>query len=119
MERGQELGIIGGGIHGASAAFHLASRGVKATVFEQVAPAGGPTGRSSAICRAYYTNHYLAPIAHARLDIFRTCAELTGGRDCGFRKTGVVYLHPDDDAGALYEAAAYMNSIGTRIDLLG
>jgi sarcosine oxidase, subunit beta len=118
MERGQEVGIIGGGIHGASAAFHLASRGVKATVFEQVAPAGGPTGRSSAICRAYYTNHYLARIAHASLDIFRTFAELTGGMDCGFRQTGVVYLHPEDDAGALYEAAAYMNSIGTRIDML-
>lgn len=76
------MAVIGAGIHGASVAFHLASRGIGSTVFEQVAPAGGPTGRSSAICRAYYTNRYLARIAHASLDMFRTFGELTGGRDC-------------------------------------
>jgi len=113
-----EVGIIGAGIHGASVAFHLASRGIKPTVFEQVAPAGGPTGRSSAICRAYYTNHYLARIAYASLDMFRNFGELTGGRDCGFHQTGMVYLHPADDVAALDEAARYMNSIGTRIDVL-
>jgi glycine/D-amino acid oxidase-like deaminating enzyme len=113
-----EVGIIGAGIHGASVAFHLASIGIKPTVFEQVAPAGGPTGRSSAICRAYYTNHYLARIAHASLDMFRTFGELTGGRDCGFRQTGMVYLHPADDTTALDESARYMNSIGTRIEVL-
>ncbi len=113
-----EVGIIGAGIHGASVAFHLASRGIKSTVFEQMAPAGGPTGRSSAICRAYYTNHYLARIAYASLDMFRNFGDLTGGRDCGFHQTGMVYLHPADDVAALDEAARYMNSIGTRIDVL-
>jgi sarcosine oxidase, subunit beta len=118
VERGYEVGIIGAGIHGASVAFHLALRGIKATVFEQVAPAGGPTGRSSAICRAYYTNRYLARIAHTSLDMFRTFGELTGGRECGFRQTGVVYLHSESDIEALHEAARYMNSIGTRIEVL-
>jgi len=115
---GQEVAIIGAGIHGASAAFHLASRGFKPNVFEQLAPAGGPTGRSSAICRAYYTNPYLARIAHASLEMFRAFSELSGGRDCGYHETGAVYLHPDADASALHEAARYMNSIGTRIEML-
>ena len=114
----QEVAIIGAGIHGASAAFHLASRGIKPTVFEQVGPAGGPTGRSSAICRAYYTNQYLARIAHASLEMFGSFGELTGGRECGYHETGAVYLHPDGDASALHEAATYMNSIGTRIEML-
>jgi glycine/D-amino acid oxidase-like deaminating enzyme len=118
MDASHEVGIIGAGIHGASVAFHLASRGIKATVFEQVAPAGGPTGRSSAICRAYYTNPYLARIAHGSLDMFRTFGDLSGGRECGFRQTGIVYLHPETDAEALQEAARYMNSIGTRIEVL-
>ena len=118
IEKGSEVAIIGAGIHGASAAFHLASRGIKPSVFEQVAPAGGPTGRSSAICRAYYTNPYLARVAHASLEMFRSFGELTGGRDCGYHETGAVYLHPDDDASALHEAARYMNSIGTRIEML-
>jgi glycine/D-amino acid oxidase-like deaminating enzyme len=113
-----EVAIIGAGIHGASAAFHLASMGIKSTVYEQAAPAGGPTGLSSAICRAYYTNRYLARIAHASLEMFRKFGELTGGRECGFRQTGMVYLHPEADAGALYAASSYMNSIGTRIEIL-
>jgi glycine/D-amino acid oxidase-like deaminating enzyme len=119
MNSTHDVGIIGAGIHGASAAFHLASRwGLRPTVFEQVAPAGGPTGRSSAICRAYYTNPYLARIANASLEMFRAFGDLTDGKDCGFRQTGIVYLHPEADAPALHEAAKYMNSIGTRIDML-
>jgi glycine/D-amino acid oxidase-like deaminating enzyme len=91
---------------------------VKVAVIEQGAPAGGPTGRSSAICRAYYTNPYLARVAKASLDIFRSFGDVTGGRDCGFHTTGAVYLHPASDAATLREAAAYMNSIGTGIELL-
>jgi sarcosine oxidase, subunit beta len=114
-----EVGIIGAGIHGASVAFHLAARwGISSTVFEQLAPAGGPTGRSSAICRAYYTNRYLARVARSSLEMFATFGDLTGGRECGFRQTGMVYLHPETDAGAVGEAALYMNSIGTRIEVL-
>ena len=118
-EGSPEVAVIGAGIHGASVAFHLASMGVKPAVFERAAPAGGPTGRSSAICRAYYTNPYLARIAHASLEMFRSFAELTAGRDCGYHQTGAVYLHPNADAAALHEAAGYMNSIGTRVDMLG
>lgn len=113
-----EVAIIGAGIHGASVAFHLARKGISSTVFEQLAPAGGPTGRSSAICRAYYTNHYLARIAHSSLEMFRTFGDLTGGAECGFRQTGMVYLHPEADAAALKDAAGYMNSIGTRVEML-
>ena len=119
MEAGHEVAIIGAGIHGASAAFHLAANwGVKPTVFEQVAAAGGPTGRSSAICRAYYTNEYLARIANKSLAMLRGFDELTGGRECGFRQTGMVYLHRETDAASLREAARYMNSIGTRVEML-
>ncbi|MGZ4150357.1 MAG: FAD-dependent oxidoreductase, partial [Actinomycetota bacterium] len=45
--------VIGAGVHGAAAAFHLARRGASVVLVERAAPAGGPTGRSSAICRAY------------------------------------------------------------------
>lgn len=110
--------MIGAGVHGASVAFHLASRGAKVAVIEQGAAAGGPTGRSSAICRAYYTNHYLARVAKASLDMFRSFGELTGGRSCDFHAAGALYLHPESDAQGLEEAARYMNSIGTRVKVL-
>lgn len=113
-----EVAVIGAGVHGASVAFHLASRGVKVAVIEQGAAAGGPTGRSSAICRAYYTNHYLARVAKASLDMFRSFGDLTGGRSCDFHAAGALYLHPESDAPGLKEAASYMNSIGTRVKVL-
>jgi glycine/D-amino acid oxidase-like deaminating enzyme len=113
-----EVAVIGAGVHGASVAFHLASRGVKVAVVEQGSAASGPTGRSSAICRAYYTNHYLARVAKASLDMFRSFGELTGGRSCDFHAAGALYLHPASDAPGLDEAASYMNSIGTTVKVL-
>ncbi|HYM97342.1 MAG TPA: FAD-binding oxidoreductase [Candidatus Sulfotelmatobacter sp.] len=118
MSAGFEVVVIGAGVHGASAAYHLASRGVDVAVFDLGAAAGGPTGRSSAICRAYYTNRYLARIAKASLDMFRSYPDLTGGRTCDFHSAGAVYLHPAGDEASLAGAAAYMNSIGTRVDVL-
>ncbi len=113
-----EVAVIGAGVHGASVAFHLATRGVKVVVIEQGAAASGPTGRSSAICRAYYTNHYLARGAKLSLDMFRSFGELTGGRGCDFHAAGALYLHPASDAPGLDEAATYMNSIGTRVKVM-
>ncbi|HEY1421738.1 MAG TPA: FAD-binding oxidoreductase [Candidatus Dormibacteraeota bacterium] len=113
-----EVAVVGAGVHGASAAFHLASRGVKVTVIERGGAASGPTGRSSAICRAYYTNRYLARVAKNSLDMFRSFSELTRGRECDFHAAGALYLHPDADAAGLAEAARYMNSIGTSVKVI-
>ena len=88
-----DVAVIGAGVHGASVAFHLASRGVRTAVVEKTSPAGGPTGRSSAICRAYYTNAFLAAVARDSIAMFRDFEEHTG-RDAGFRQTGLLVLHP-------------------------
>src|SRR5436305_2432707 len=74
-----DVGIVGAGVHGASVAFHLASRGVRPVIFERTRPAGGPTGRSSAVCRAYYTNPFLARAARESLDMFAGWARAVGG----------------------------------------
>src|SRR5512134_3831525 len=87
-----DVAVIGAGVHGASAAFHLASRGIRAVVFDPRGPAGGPTGRSSAICRAYYTNTFLADVARESIAMIRDFPEHTG-RESGFRPTGLLVLH--------------------------
>ena len=43
-----------GGIHGASLAFHLTERGIKAVVLEKNFLASGATGRSSGLVRMHY-----------------------------------------------------------------
>jgi hypothetical protein len=113
-----EVGIIGGGVHGASAAFHLGTRGISAVLFERGAAASGPTGRSGAICRAYYTNPFLAQVARASLDMLASFEEHTGGRDAGFRATGALFLHAPQDRPEVERAAEQLNALGTATDLL-
>ncbi|HZD17613.1 MAG TPA: FAD-binding oxidoreductase [Actinomycetota bacterium] len=112
-----DVGVIGAGIHGAAAAYHLAGRGASVAVLERAVPAGGPTGRSSAICRAYYTNPFLAACARDSIAMFRDFRELTG-RDAGFRRTGLLFLHPPEDAPEMRRAVERLNALGIATDLL-
>lgn len=109
--------IIGAGVHGASAAYHLASRGVGIRVLEKGYAAGGPTGRSSAVVRAYYTNELLARIARDSIAIFESFGELTGG-DAGFRRTGALWMHAASDEAAARASAATLDAMGIRCDVV-
>jgi sarcosine oxidase subunit beta len=112
-----DVAVIGAGVHGASVAFHLAHRGVRTVVIERTSPAGGPTGRSSAIVRAYYTNAFLARVARDSIAMFRDFEQYTG-RDAGFRETGLLVLHPPEDEATVREVVPRLNDQGIPTDLL-
>ena len=60
-----EVVMIGGGVMGASAAYHLAKRGVRDIVLlEQGYLASGPTGRSLANLRPYHGVEETVKIIH-------------------------------------------------------
>ncbi|HEX5948714.1 MAG TPA: FAD-dependent oxidoreductase [Actinomycetota bacterium] len=113
-----DVAVIGAGVHGASAAFHLASRGVRTVVFEREAPALGPTGRSSGICRAYYTNPFLARVARESIDMLKRFTEITGGHDAGFHPTGFLFLQQEDELDRVREVLGHLNAIGTVTEIL-
>ena len=108
---------MGAGVHGAAVAYHLAARGVRPVIFERTRPAGGPTGRSSAVCRAYYTNPFLARAARESIDMFADWERVVGG-DAGFRRTGALFLHGQEDEEQVREAVGRLTAIGTACDLL-
>jgi glycine/D-amino acid oxidase-like deaminating enzyme len=87
-----DVGVVGAGVHGAAVAFHLATRGIRAVIVERDGPAAGPTGRSSAICRAYYTNAFLASVARDSIAMMASFVDHTG-RSAEFRRTGMLFLH--------------------------
>ena len=112
-----DVGIVGAGIHGASVAFHVARAGARAVIVERGTPASGPTGRSSAVCRAYYTNRFLAECARDSIAMFEGFEELTGS-DAGHRRTGLLYLHPPADVDGVRASVAQLNELGVPTDLL-
>jgi glycine/D-amino acid oxidase-like deaminating enzyme len=109
--------VVGAGVHGAAAAFHLARRGASVTLVERTAPAGGPTGRSSAICRAYYTNTFLATCARDSIAMLEGFETLTGV-DAGFRRTGFLYLHARADEGAARASVERLRGLGLDVAVL-
>ncbi|MEV0567499.1 FAD-dependent oxidoreductase [Dactylosporangium sp. NPDC050588] len=78
-----EVGIVGAGVHGLSAAYHLARRGVSTVVFERGTRAAGPTGRASGVVRSYYTNPFLAEVARDSTAVLADFADQVGARPRG------------------------------------
>jgi sarcosine oxidase subunit beta len=83
--------IIGGGIHGASTAFHLAQRGLKPLVIEKNTLASAATGRSSGLVRMHYDLELESRLAWESFQYFRNWDERVGG-DCGFTRTGFIQI---------------------------
>jgi sarcosine oxidase subunit beta len=83
--------IIGGGVQGASLAFHLAKRGVKVTVLEKQHVAAGATGRSSGLVRMHYDTETDSRLAWESFQYFRDWKERVGG-ECGFTRTGFIQI---------------------------
>lgn len=85
--------IIGGGIQGASLAFHLVRRGVKPMVLERRFVAAEATGRSSGLVRMHYDLELESRLAWLSFQYFRDWSERVGG-DCGFTRTGFLKIVP-------------------------
>src|SRR2546429_5488709 len=84
--------IIGGGVMGASIAYHLAEQGGgRIRLLERHAIGNGTTGRSGAIVRQHYSNDFTIRMAKDSLAVFQHFDEMVGG-DCGFVTTGMVVM---------------------------
>lgn len=117
IQTGPDVVVIGAGVHGASAAYHLAHSGARVTVVERLTPAGGPTGLSSGVCRAYYTNAFLAEAARDSIRMMLDFEGIGQGRDSGYRRTGFLYLHPPEDVEEVTDNAARLNAQEIRVEL--
>jgi sarcosine oxidase subunit beta len=109
-----EVVIIGGGVVGASVAYHLAARGCRdVLVLERGARAGeGSTGRATGGFRAQFgtrVNVRLSLLSREKLLRFR---EETGV-DPGFRQCGYIFVaRNDDELAALVSAQAVQHECG-------
>jgi sarcosine oxidase subunit beta len=118
IPRTADVVVVGGGVHGASVAYHLARRGAgRVVLVERRFLASGPTGRSSALVRRFYAMDFLTRTGTRSADVFQRWAEVIGGGDPGFRQVGILWLAGAAEAPHLRANVARARALGARVDL--
>src|SRR5262249_14094630 len=110
--------VVGGGVVGASTAFHLAALSVRNVVLiEQRHLAAGASGKSGALVRMHYTNEAESRLAFESLKIFRDFATVVGG-DCGFEPVGFFQIVGRGYEAALGRNVAAQQRLGIRTEAI-
>jgi glycine/D-amino acid oxidase-like deaminating enzyme len=118
VPRTADVVVVGGGVHGASVAYHLARRRAgRVVLVERKFLASGPTGRSSALVRRFYAMDFLTRTGNASAGVFQRWGEEIGG-DPGFRQVGILWLAAADLAANLEANVRRARALGVRVDLL-
>lgn len=113
-----EVVVVGGGVMGASIAYHLAARGVTDVVLlERGGLASGPTGRSTALIRLHYSQPLLVRMAAHGLRVYSSFGEAVGG-DSGFTRTGLLVGADEAERAALEHNVAVGRAEGAVMELL-
>ena len=88
--------IVGGGISGASTAYHLKKFGLEnVLLLERNLPASGGTGKSAAIVRQHYSTELMAYLALKSVSLFENMTKDLNVKNA-FYKTGYIMLVPEE-----------------------
>jgi sarcosine oxidase subunit beta len=113
-----EVVIVGGGVMGASIAYHLAALGVRDIVLvERGTLACGPTGRSTAILRRHYSQALLVRMAEHGLRTYSQFEDVVGA-GAGFVRTGLLVGVDPRDRAALEHNVAVARAEGVHMELI-
>ena len=116
MQSSADVVIIGGGVMGASTAYHLAVRGcTNVVLLEARTLAAVGTGHSGAIVRQHYSQDVTTLLALRSVEMFENFEELTG-RSGVFHQTGWLKLGPPDVAGAMGENSNRHRGLGVTVE---
>src|SRR5256885_7260962 len=98
VPRTADFVIIGGGVHGASLAYHLARKNAgRVLLIEKKFIASGPTGRSTALVRRFYAMDFFTRTASAPPGMFPHMKDAGGGgRGPGISTGGLLVLPRPD-----------------------
>jgi sarcosine oxidase subunit beta len=113
-----DIVIAGGGIVGASIAFHLIQQGCKRIVILEKKHLGaGSTGRSSGVLRQFYTNKVLIDMARTGLEYYSQFPEITGAPS-DFTKTGFILAGNESNAETIMKGYRFQQELGIRSHIL-
>ena len=110
--------VVGGGVMGASIAYHLALRGVRdVLLLERGHVCSGTTRHSTAIIRLHYTQPLLVGMALHGLRTY-TGFEHVAGRPSGFVRTGMLFAVEESERELLEHNVALGRQHGVSTHLL-
>lgn len=113
-----EVVIIGGGVVGTSAAFHLAEAGVDVLLLERDELASGSTSRAAGGVRAQFSDPVNIELGQRSLDAFERFAQRPGG-EIDLVQNGYLFLLDDvDDVAAFERSVALQNEFGVPSRML-
>jgi len=111
--------VVGAGIAGASAAWHLADQGIDAVLVEREHPASGPTGTSSAVSHLFYTEPELSLLARRGCELLKAVPEITGHPNPVFHDVGMLWACGENNESIWRESAMRIrDEEGGGIELL-
>lgn len=118
MSNNADIIIIGGGVVGASTAFHLAKNGAgEVLLLERGDLCSGGTAKSCAIVRTHYSIEANMKHAVESLKIFANFDDMVGG-DVGWHRTGYLILGPEEHREPMALVFQKQNEYGIDTELL-
>jgi len=118
VTRTADVVIVGGGVTGASIAYHLAQRGVrKILVLERKFLGAGGTGRSVGIVRQLYPTPETTQMVLRSLKIFQSFGEAVGGH-AGYTGCGVLIGVSPSMRPQLEKTLTLQQALGVRAQVL-
>ncbi len=118
MIRSAQVVIIGGGVTGASIAYHLAAVGVRdVLLLERKFLASGGTGRSVGIVRQLYPTPETSQMVVRSLAVFQNFPDAVGG-ESGYVECGVVIGVSAATRPQLEETVKRQRLFGVRAEVL-
>lgn len=112
-----DVTVVGGGVIGASIAYHLAKAGLRVGLFERLAIGAEASGASAGGVRQQHRHAFEMPLALASIRRWKTLEEELGA-DLAYRRQGGLRLAQDDEQGRLLQTAVRQENAWGLTDLV-
>ena len=109
-----EVVVVGGGVMGASAAFHLAEAGVSVVLLERGELSGGSTSRAAGGIRANFSDELNIALGQRSLECFAEFPRRPG-QEIDLHRSGYLFVLTREEDVALFEASvALQRALGVE-----